>query len=68
MNRPELRAKRTPYQPLRYIRSVRVPHAITHVGEARIRAAVPEADSTVHQEPAGLKDERLDTQIAAREG
>jgi ferrous-iron efflux pump FieF len=43
-------------------------HAITHEVEARIRAAVPEADITVHQEPAGLKDERLDTQIAAREG
>ena len=43
-------------------------HAITHEVEARIRAAVPEADIMVHQEPAGLKDERLDTQIAAREG
>ncbi len=43
-------------------------HAITHEVEQRIRAAVPEADIMVHQEPAGLKDERLDTQIAAREG
>jgi ferrous-iron efflux pump FieF len=41
-------------------------HAITHEVEARIRAAFPSADITVHQEPAGLADERLDTQIAAR--
>jgi ferrous-iron efflux pump FieF len=40
-------------------------HAITHEVEARIRAAFPSADITVHQEPAGLADERLDTQIAA---
>jgi ferrous-iron efflux pump FieF len=42
-------------------------HAIAHEVEQRIRAAVPDADIIVHQEPAGLKDERLDTQIAARE-
>jgi ferrous-iron efflux pump FieF len=41
-------------------------HAITHEVEARIRAAFPSADIIVHQEPAGLADERLDTQIAAR--
>jgi ferrous-iron efflux pump FieF len=40
-------------------------HAITHEVEARIRAAFPSADIIVHQEPAGLADERLDTQIAA---
>ena len=40
-------------------------HAITHEVEARIRAAFPSADITVHQEPAGLADERLDHQIAA---
>jgi ferrous-iron efflux pump FieF len=40
-------------------------HAIAHEVEARIRAAFPSADITVHQEPAGLADERLDTQIAA---
>ncbi|HEX2479868.1 MAG TPA: cation diffusion facilitator family transporter [Geminicoccaceae bacterium] len=41
-------------------------HAITHEVEARIRAAFPSADIIVHQEPAGLADERLDTQIAAK--
>jgi ferrous-iron efflux pump FieF len=43
-------------------------HDIAHEVEQRIRAAVPEADIIVHQEPAGLKDERLDARIAAREG
>jgi len=42
-------------------------HAITHEVEARIRAAFPEADILVHQEPAGLEDPRLDARIAARE-
>jgi ferrous-iron efflux pump FieF len=42
-------------------------HAITDEVEARIRAAFPAADITVHQEPAGLEDERLDAQIAATE-
>jgi ferrous-iron efflux pump FieF len=42
-------------------------HAITHEVEAHIRAAFPEADILVHQEPAGLEDPRLDTRIAARE-
>jgi ferrous-iron efflux pump FieF len=42
-------------------------HAITHEVEARIRAAFPEADILVHQEPAGLADERRDARIAARE-
>ena len=41
-------------------------HAITHEVEVRIRAAFPSADIIVHQEPAGLADERLDTQIAAK--
>jgi ferrous-iron efflux pump FieF len=41
-------------------------HAITHEVEARIRAAFPSADIIVHQEPAGLADERLDAQIAAK--
>jgi ferrous-iron efflux pump FieF len=40
-------------------------HAIAHEVEARIRAAFPSADIIVHQEPAGLADERLDAQIAA---
>jgi ferrous-iron efflux pump FieF len=42
-------------------------HAITHEVEARIRAAFPEADILVHQEPAGLAHERRDAQIAASE-
>ena len=42
-------------------------HAITHEVEARIRAAFPEADIIVHQEPAGLEDERRDAQIARAE-
>jgi ferrous-iron efflux pump FieF len=42
-------------------------HAITHEVEGRIRSAFPEADIIVHQEPAGLKDARLDAQIAATE-
>jgi ferrous-iron efflux pump FieF len=43
-------------------------HDITHQVEARIRQAFPEADIVVHQEPAGLEDERRDARIAAREG
>jgi ferrous-iron efflux pump FieF len=42
-------------------------HEITHEVEARIRAAFPDADILVHQEPAGLADERLDHKIAAVE-
>ncbi len=42
-------------------------HAITDEVEGRIRAAFPEADILVHQEPAGLADERLDHRIAAVE-
>jgi ferrous-iron efflux pump FieF len=42
-------------------------HDITHEVEARIRASFPDADIIVHQEPAGLADERLDHKIAAVE-
>jgi ferrous-iron efflux pump FieF len=42
-------------------------HGITHEVEARIRAAFPAADIIVHQEPAGLADERLDARIRAAE-
>jgi ferrous-iron efflux pump FieF len=42
-------------------------HDITDEVEARIRAAFPEADILVHQEPAGLEDARLDAIIAANE-
>ncbi len=42
-------------------------HAITHEVEARIREAFPGADILVHQEPAGLADDRLDHRIAALE-
>ena len=43
-------------------------HAIAHEVEQRIRAAFPAADIIVHQEPAGLADERLDALIAATKG
>jgi ferrous-iron efflux pump FieF len=42
-------------------------HDIAHEVEARIRDAFPTADIIVHQEPAGLEDERLDHKIAAVE-
>ena len=42
-------------------------HDITHEVEGGIREAFPEADIIVHQEPAGLEDERLDHKIAAVE-
>ena len=42
-------------------------HAITHEVEARIRAAFPEADIMVHQEPAGLEDRAPRHKIAAGE-
>jgi len=42
-------------------------HDIAHEVEARIRGAFPDADILVHQEPAGLADERLDHKIAAVE-
>jgi len=42
-------------------------HDIAHEVEGRIRDAFPAADITVHQEPAGLEDERLDHKIAAIE-
>lgn len=38
-------------------------HDITDMIEARLRAAFPSAEVTVHQEPAGLEDERLDHRI-----
>ena len=43
-------------------------HDVAHEVEGRIRQAFPDADIIVHQEPAGLKDERLDARIAARDG
>jgi ferrous-iron efflux pump FieF len=43
-------------------------HEITDQVEARLREAFPDADILVHQEPAGLQDERLDAKIAARDG
>jgi ferrous-iron efflux pump FieF len=42
-------------------------HDIAHEVEERIRAAFPTADIIVHQEPAGLEDDRLDHKIAAVE-
>ena len=43
--------------------SLRRAHEIAHEVEDRVRAAFPGADITVHQEPAGLADERLDERI-----
>jgi len=38
-------------------------HDITDDLELRLRRAFPEAEFTIHQEPAGLEDERLDHRI-----
>lgn len=48
--------------------SLKRAHDIAHEVEDRVRAAFPGADITVHQEPAGLTDERLDEQIRSLEG
>ncbi len=40
-------------------------HAIADAVEAALRDAFPDAEIIVHQEPAGLQDERLDRRIAA---
>jgi ferrous-iron efflux pump FieF len=42
-------------------------HDAAHQVEQRIQQVFPDADIIVHQEPAGLKDERLDARIAAHE-
>jgi ferrous-iron efflux pump FieF len=42
-------------------------HDIAHEVEDAIRDAFPEADILLHQEPAGLEDERRDALIAAAE-
>lgn len=42
-------------------------HTITDDIERRLRDAFPCAEITIHQEPAGLEDERLDNRIAAAE-
>lgn len=39
-------------------------HVIAHRVEAAILAAFPDADVLIHQEPAGLKDARLDHRLA----
>ncbi|HEX6144465.1 MAG TPA: cation diffusion facilitator family transporter [Geminicoccaceae bacterium] len=43
--------------------ALRHAHDITHEVEDRIRGEFPSADIVVHQEPAGLADERLDEAI-----
>ncbi len=40
-------------------------HEITDEIERRLRMAFPDADVMIHQEPAGLRDDRLDDRIAA---
>jgi ferrous-iron efflux pump FieF len=42
-------------------------HAITDEIEHRLRTAFPGADVLIHQEPAGLRDERLDDRIGTGE-
>jgi hypothetical protein len=42
-------------------------HAVTDEIEGLIGQAFPEADILIHQEPAGLEDERLDARIDAGE-
>jgi ferrous-iron efflux pump FieF len=42
-------------------------HDVTHQVETRIRKAYPGASILIHQEPAGVADERLDEQIAVIE-
>lgn len=41
-------------------------HDITDAIETRLREAFPDAELTIHQEPAGLDDERLDNRLGAR--
>lgn len=44
--------------------SLKKAHEITDRVEAALQAAYPRAEITIHQEPAGLEDDRLDTRIA----
>lgn len=46
--------------------TVREAHHVTDALEHELRAAFPEAEIIIHQEPAGLEDARLDHRIRAR--
>lgn len=48
--------------------TVRAAHDVTDALEAELGAAFPDAEVMIHQEPAGLKDDRLDHRIAAAVG
>lgn len=43
--------------------SLRAAHDVTDALEEALRSAFPEAEIIIHQEPAGLQDERLDDRI-----
>jgi ferrous-iron efflux pump FieF len=45
--------------------TVRAAHDVTDALEAELGAAFPEAEVMIHQEPAGVADDRLDHRIAA---
>ncbi len=48
--------------------TVREAHVVTDALEAELRSAFPDAEIIIHQEPAGLEDDRLDHRIQARAG
>lgn len=48
--------------------TVRAAHDVTDALEDELRAAFPGAEVLIHQEPAGVSDERLDHKIAAAVG
>jgi len=47
--------------------TVKTAHDIAHEIEDSIRRAFPDAEVLIHEEPAGLEDDRLDDRIAAAE-
>lgn len=48
--------------------TLRAAHRVTEALEEKLRAAFPDAEIIIHQEPAGLEDVRLDHRIQARAG
>lgn len=48
--------------------TLRAAHGVTEAVEEKLRAAFPDAEIIIHQEPAGLEDARLDHRIQARAG
>lgn len=46
--------------------TLRAAHQVTEAIERELRAAFPEAEIIIHQEPVGVEDARLDHRIAAR--